>query len=47
MVMMVEPPKKITGEVVAVVPEKEHNLHNQELVVMDHPMFSHMVPQVQ
>ena len=25
-----------------VVPEKEHNLHLQELVVMDHLMYMHM-----
>ena len=35
------------GVLVAVVPEKEHNLHLQELVVMDHLVFMHMDQQIQ
>ncbi|MDD9817784.1 MAG: hypothetical protein OXU61_06580 [Gammaproteobacteria bacterium] len=40
--MMVEQTQPHIGVLVAVVLEKEHNLHLQELVVMDHQMFMHM-----
>ena len=42
MVMTVEQTQPHIGVLEVVVPEKEHNLHLQELVVMDHLMYMHM-----
>ena len=42
MVMMVEQTQPHIGVLEVVVPENwEHNLHLQELVVMDHLMYMH------
>jgi hypothetical protein len=42
MVMMAEQTQPHIGVLEVVVLEKEHNLHLQELVVMDHLVFMHM-----
>ncbi len=42
MVILVEPTQPHIGGVEAVVLESLHNLHLQELVVMDHLVFMHM-----
>ena len=45
--MMVEQTQSHIGVLVAVVPEREHNLHPQESVVMDHLVFMHMDQELQ
>ena len=47
MVMMVEQTQPHIGVLVAVVPQRPHNLHLQGLVVMDHLVFMHMDQEIQ